>query len=345
LGLTIILGLAVGVPLGYALQKGGFCMNTAFRSILFEKDKSLIRAYVLVLVINLVGVNLLYELGVINITMAPFFWPALTIGGFVFGVGMVLAGGCTSGTWYRTGKGMLGSFVALLGYAAGATAISVGFLRPMQDALRAPVLDVYGEEATLANVLAPDLWWMRWVVIAVLVVLGVLYLLRSPKQRFVIGWGWTRTGLVVGLLAAVAWVASSLTQRDYGLSFTQPTVSIVRYLLSGDNGGINWATFLVIGVPIGAFAAAKAAGEFALRLPEPRRLLQQFGGGIVMGLGASLAGGCNIGHGITGISTLALSSVMATLFTILGCWAMTWVVYSSEAKKAAAATIEQRRSA
>ena len=37
--LTIVLGLAVGVPLGYALQKGGFCMNSAFRSILFEKDK------------------------------------------------------------------------------------------------------------------------------------------------------------------------------------------------------------------------------------------------------------------------------------------------------------------
>ena len=69
------------------------------------------------------------------------------------------------------------------------------------------------------------------------------------------------------------------------------------------------------------------------------------GGGIVMGLGASLAGGCNIGHGITGISTLAMSSVAATLFTILGCWTMTWVVYSSEARKAAAATLEQRRSA
>jgi uncharacterized membrane protein YedE/YeeE len=327
--ITAILGLAVGVPLGFALQRGGFCMNTAFRSILFEKDKSLLRAYVLVLIINLVGVNVLYELGVINILIAPFFWPALVAGGFVFGVGMVLAGGCTSGTWYRAGKGMLGSLVALLGYGGGATAVSAGALRPALGYLRRPVVDIYGEEATLANVLSPDLWWMRWVVVGSLVAAGVLWLLRAPAQRFVIGWGWKRTGFVVGGLALLAWVASSFSFRDYGLSFTQPTVSLFRYVLAGEVEGINWSTFLVLGVPVGAFAAAKVAGEFALRLPEPGRLLQQFVGGVVMGLGAAIAGGCNIGHGITGVSALALSSVVATGFTMLGVWAMTGIVYAS----------------
>jgi len=308
-------------------------MNTAFRSLIFEKDRSVMRAYVLVLLINLVAVNALYELGWINITIAPLFLPALIIGGFVFGVGMVLAGGCTSGTWYRTGKGMLGSFVALLGYGIGATAITVGALGPILEVLRRPTVDIYGEAATLANVITPDFWGMRWIVIAALVVAGGAWLIRSPRQRFVIGWGWRRTGLVVGILAVVAWVLSGLTYRDYGLSFTQPTVSLVQFLLYGDASAVNWSTFLVLGVPVGAFVAAKLAGEFALRVPEPGRLAQQFGGGIVMGLGAGLAGGCNIGHGITGVSALALSSLVATIFTILGVWTMTGLIYRRAARR------------
>ena len=325
--MIVVLGLAVGVPLGYVLQRGGFCMNTAFRSMLFERDRSILRAYVLALLINLVAVNLLDEIGLITITRAPFFWPALIVGGFVFGLGMVLAGGCTSGTWYRAGKGMLGSAVALLGFGAGATAMAAGALRPLQDRIREPVWDVYGEEATLANILAPELWWFRWVVIGVLAVVGLLWLLRAPAQRFVIGWGWRRTGLAVGVLGVAAWVISGLTGRDFGLSFTQPTVSIVRYVLAGDRGGINWATWLILGVPAGSFLAAWKARDLGLRLPAPRRLVAQFAGGLLMGLGASLAGGCNIGHGLTGVSTLALSSVVATLFTMAGVWTATALVF------------------
>ena len=54
-----------------------------------------------------------------------------------------------------------------------------------------------------------------------------------------------------------------------------------------------------------------------------------------MGIGAAVAGGCNIGHGITGISVLALSSVTATAFTMLGVWAMTWLIYASARKTVA----------
>lgn len=335
---TALLGLVVGVPLGFALQRGGFCMNTAFRSMVFEKDRSVLRAYVLVLVINLVAVSLLERFGVIFPTVAPFFWPALLIGGFIFGIGMVLAGGCTSGTWYRAGKGMLGSLIALMGFGVGATVMDMGVLQPLQRALRGPVWDVYGAPPMVANVLPDGAEWVRWIIVGAVVSAGAVWLIRSPKQRFVIGWTWRRTGLVVGLLAVLGWIASGLTYRDYGLSFTQPTVSIVSWLITGDSGGINWGTFLVLGVPVGAFVAAKLHGEFALKVPAPGRMVQQLAGGVTMGLGASLAGGCNIGHGITGISALSISSIVATGATILGVWTATGLVYSLAARRQTSAT-------
>ena len=326
--MTIVLGLAVGVPFGYVLQRGGFCMNTAFRSLVFEKDHSLFRAYVLILLINVVVVNLLDELAIITVTYTPFFWLAVIIGGLIFGTGMVLSGGCVSGTWYRTGKGMFGSLLALIGFAFGATAMRMGFLREVLAVLRQPELDVYGQEATLFNIIPIDHWALKWGIIVALVLGGAAWLLAAPKQKYQIGWGWRKTGLVLGVMAAAAWIFSGLTGRDYWLSFTQPTISLVSFTLAGDTDGLNWGSFFVMGVPLGAFIAAKVTGEFALRVPSAGRMLQQLGGGIVMGIGASLAGGCNIGHGVTGVSTLAVSSIVATLFTVLGVWAATYVIYT-----------------
>ena len=324
--LTVISGLAVGFALGFTLQRGSFCMNTAFRSIAYEKDHSVLRAYVLALLINMVVVQLLDYFAIITITRAPFFWPALIVGGFVFGLGMVFAGGCTSGTYYRCGEGMLGSLGALVGFAFAASLFSVGPLSRLTALLRAPIIDRYGEELTLYNLFssAPV---AQWIVTALLVAIGVIWLARAPKTRFQIGWSWQLTGSIIGGLAVAAWLFSAFSNRDFGLSFTQPTVSLARWLVAGDSGGLNWGTWMIIMVPFGAFTAARLSGDFSLRLPDPRRALEQIGGGLLMGAGAGIAGGCNIGHGITGISTLSLSSVVATLFTIGGVWAGTKLVY------------------
>ena len=340
--LSLLLGLAVGLPLGYALSRGGFCVNTAFRSILFERERSTLRAYVLVLAINLVAVNLLDELRVITITRPPFAWLASSIGGFVFGAGMVLGGGCMSGSCYRAGRGALGSLAALAGFALGASAVTVGALAPLRAALSRQVWDIQGEEATLANLIAPGAGWVRWAVIGVLVVAAALWLSRSPRSRFTVGWDWRVTGAVVGLLATLAWVASGFTGRDYGLSFTQPIVSIVSYITAGDDSGIGWPTFVLLGVPVGSLLAAARGKELGLKLPSPSRLVGQAAGGILMGMGAGVAGGCNIGHGITGVSTLALSSIVATLATMLGVWSMTAIVYARERARPVASAATAR---
>ena len=342
--LTVLLGLVVGLPLGFVLQRGGFCMNTAFRSIVFERDHSVLRSWVLVLVINILGVNLLDELGVITITRAPFSWLAAIVGGLVFGGGMVLAGGCSSGSCYRAASGAVGSLIAFGGFAVGATAVQAGGLAPLARLLRGPELDVLGQEATLYNILSPDSPVVKWVIIGALSLAGTIWLVRSPRSRFQVGWPWWVTGLALGGLALVAWIASGLTLRDYGLSFVQPAVSLTRLVISGDAGGINWATWLLLGVPVGSFLAALIARELSWRAPSPGRIVQQLGGGIAMGVGAGLAGGCNIGHSITGFSTLALGSIAATAATMVGVWAVTAVLYASVRSTGAAAATPGRAS-
>ncbi|MGI9256304.1 MAG: YeeE/YedE family protein [Salinispira sp.] len=328
-----ILGFILGLVLGFSFQKGGFCMNSAFRSIVFEKDHSLVRAWVLVLIINLVIVHLLDELALITISRAPLFIFALIPGGLIFGAGMVLAGGCTSGSCYRAGRGMLGSWAALAGFVFGALLFGTGAAAPLQRFLRAYTIDIRGEVPSVWNVLGIDYSIWKWLIIALLSITGVVWLLRAPKQKYVNGWKWWQTGLAVGILSVLTWVLSAFVFRDFGLSFTQPIQSWGNLLLNGDVSGISVVSFLVAGVPVGAYFVAARAGEAALVLPEPRRMLMQLGGGVLMGTGASIAGGCNIGHGITGLSTLSISSMVATLFTMFGVWATTGIIFQKMRKQ------------
>jgi hypothetical protein len=91
--MAALLGVPVGLAFGYALQRGRFCMNTAFRDIFLIRDLTLLRAYILAVLIQMIGVHLMAQLGWFSLTMAPFWWQAALAGGFVFGWGMALAGG------------------------------------------------------------------------------------------------------------------------------------------------------------------------------------------------------------------------------------------------------------
>ncbi len=131
----LVLGFGVGLLFGFALQRGRFCMYTAFRDILLIRDLTLFKAYLLALLIQMVLVHLLNQWGMISLGVPRFFWLGAITGGFIFGVGMTLAGGCSSSSFYRVGEGMVGSFIAVLAFIIFAAATSAGVLRPLAVAL------------------------------------------------------------------------------------------------------------------------------------------------------------------------------------------------------------------
>jgi len=87
---------------------------------------------------------------------------------------------------------------------------------------------------------------------------------------------------------------------------------------------ISWSALYVLAVPIGAFISGKFLKEVKLKVPPADELFKVLLGGFIMGVGAQIGGGCNIGHSLTGVSTLAVSSWVANLFIILGNWTMVY---------------------
>ncbi len=319
---TLALGLPVGLLFGYALQRGRFCMYTAFRDLLFARDATLFRAYVLALLVQMAIIHGLDAAGYLTVRHFAFTWLAAIVGGGIFGVGIALAGGCASGTWYRIGEGMVGSILAVLGYGVGVAATFWGALRPLSAYLRsfqAPY--ALGSIQGLTGL-------PKWGVIGAFLVIGGVWLWRSPRPRVFTGWGWDRTGLAVGLIAALAWIASAGVDRHFGMSFTGPSGDVIRYVTTGKEAALGWGTWMILGVPLGAFAGAFLSSEFKWRAPAPDRMVKQLIGGLMMGFGAATAGGCNIGHSLTGLGALSTTSLLATAFIILGSWLGTYVFFT-----------------
>jgi len=367
----IVSGLAVGFMFGFVLQHGRFCMNTAFREVLLSRDFTVFRAYILALLVSIIGANLLETFGVIHLKSVPFTWLANALGGYIFGLAMVLGGGCASGTLYRIGEGMIGSWFTALGFMLGAAATLAGFLRPVAEffwfgpgynpedpstaSFMYQMTDADGNPipVTIFNILGVN----RWMVIAVLGAVGLIFIAKGnfKKPATQKGFPWWLTGILIGLVSALGFYASEVyggMPQARGLSFTGPLNELVSWFTgsnvtsqfkeiaqSGETelpsnlaaaGTLTWSVWMIFGVVLGSLTSALKGKEFGWRAPKAQTLAQMFGAGLVMGFSGSLAGGCNVGHGLTGLTTLALGSLVGLIFIILGCWTMVYFLFIRE---------------
>lgn len=114
--------LFLGAVLGVVSQRSRICFVRAFREPFLTGDGSHTRAVLLALVVSATGFAVV-KYAVFEKAeefVRPSFWLGSLVGGAVFGLGMVLAGGCGSGTLWRIGEGQVQLMVALAGYLVAA---------------------------------------------------------------------------------------------------------------------------------------------------------------------------------------------------------------------------------
>lgn len=324
LGLAFWLSaLITGLVFGYVIQRGGFCLTRAISNVVLMGDASIMRAYVLALLVAVVGVQLLVTFGLVEVPVRPFRWLANIAGGLLFGVGMVLAGGCSGSTWYRVGEGAVGAWVILIGFALGATTANVGALARVREWLQASEIRPGGAPPTLPSLLGLP----AWPVIAVIAVAGAVWLARGPREGEHGKWAWPLTGAAVGLLIAGGWWSSTLGGRPVGITFAVNTGHMLTYPLVGYPNQATWSMVLLIGVPVGALIGALSKGDFRWKLPPGWSLVKIFGGGLLMGAAALVADGCNITQGLTNSATLSAGSLLAFASMGAGAWLTLWALY------------------
>ncbi|MCK7542480.1 MAG: YeeE/YedE family protein [Marinilabiliales bacterium] len=130
--------------------------------------------------------------------------------------------------------------------------------------------------------------------------------------------------MVVGLIGMLSFPLSAAAGRNYPLGITGGWVNIFQSLIKWQAvveekvkvTALNWEGAEVLGIVLGALVAALIAGEFAIRAPEPKLLLQTFAGGLLMGFGAVVSSGCNIGHILSGVPQLSIGSIVGGISII-----------------------------
>jgi hypothetical protein len=316
--------LGTGLVFGYVIQRGGFCLTRALSNAVLSRDGAILRAYVLALLVAMVGVQLIETLGLVDIPLRPLRWVSNVVGGLLFGAGMILSGGDSGSTWSRVGEGAIGAWVVLLGFALGATTSGLGILSPLRVLLQKPTITIGdGGAPTLANVVGLS----PWIVIAVIIALGGFWVLRGGHESEHGKWPWPLTGVAVGVTIAAAWWTSSIGDRPVGITLAANTGHLLTYPLVGYPNRVTWSMLLALGVPIGAFVAAWSTDQFGWKLPAGWSLVRIFAGGLLMGAAALVADGCNITQGLTNSATLALGSLLTLAAMITGGCTTLWLLY------------------
>ncbi len=314
--MAIGLAIVAGLILGFIIERGDLCFHSVLRGAMQRPpEMNLMRAYLLAMLVAIPLVQGLMALGWIEPWIPPFNWQANIGGGILFGVGMVVAATCVTGLFYKLGHGMLGTLVALVAWAIGDIVTYRGFLRPFRQSLNSSSIAVNGESATVLNGLGTI-----GGIVLLLVVLGgtAVYLYQSPREPRKDYWQWLPLGLAVGLFTSIAWLLAKSGGSNYTFGTSSVPSNVWGALVDGGGGGNLWVPLSLVSLIPGAFIAAYFSKTLWVRGETMSRYLQLAGGGLLMGVGAAISGGCNLGHSLVGIPLLSLGSIATTLSMGIG---------------------------
>ena len=344
------LAFALALVFGAVAQRVNFCTMGAVTDIANFGDWRRMRMWLLAIATAIVGTTVLTSLGLIDIrksiyTTAQVPWLSNIVGGLMFGFGMTLSSGCGSKTLLRVGAGNMKSLIVMifLGLSAYMTLKGV-FAPPRANGLDRLRLDLASMGApssdlgSLSGVIGLGDAAKLWVPFLVAALIGAFVLIdrefRAARDMLL-------GGIVIGLVIVGGWYVSghvgflaedpatleekfvaTNSGRMESYSFTAPVAYLIELLMlwTDQSRLVTFGIAGVLGMIVGSTAYALATRTFRWEgFTNREDLANHIVGGTMMGFGGVTALGCTIGQGLTGISTLAVGSILTFLAIVGGC--------------------------
>jgi uncharacterized membrane protein YedE/YeeE len=337
---------AIGGLLGLTLYAAGFGFTGAYRRLIVARDASAIYAQLLMLALAtllfapaLAGGELFGR--PVGGAVAPL-GTQVAVGAFMFGLGMQLGGACGSGTLFTVGGGNTRMVITLLAFVAGSfwASLHMGFWQGLPSAGAISLGAALGWPAAVAlqlalfAAIAAALWRFtrssrgpaaasglatscrrtvrdHWPLLAGAVALAALNFatLAVAGHPWSITWAFTLWGAKSAALAGWDPATSGFWTGGF------PERALTRSVFWDVTSVMN------IGIMLGALTAASVAGRFAptLRI-APRSIVAAVIGGVLMGYGARIAFGCNIGAFFSGVASTSLHGWLWIVAAMAGTW-------------------------
>lgn len=335
-------GLIIGLLFGFLVQRSQFCFVSGFRNILTQRNIQFLAALFIAISVQSIGFFTLYSYKLIEIPSTQLPLLATLVGGFIFGFGMIMAGVCASGSWFRSGEGSIAPFLVLLVF-------SLTMATTHSGALKWTIFSFTKDKIAVDNIHT----WLNispWVLISILVFVTLVLIFFSlrqkrfiPKPDFYKREGFLHVLLekrihlffgafIIGLLGISAWYLSSQTGREYGYSIAVPSANLIEYLVTGQQRYLNWGSVFVLGFILGSFISSILSGDFKLAVPSANEIPKRVLGAFFMGIGASLAGGCTVTNALVSTAYFSIQGWLATFMIILGCFTATLIFKPTQCK-------------
>lgn len=345
--LLIVFGLAV--VMGAVANKTNFCTMGAVSDWVNMGDTGRLRAWLLAAAVAMLGVVALEASGAANLgtatfppyRSAQFAWLRYLLGGLMFGVGMTLASGCGNKTLVRIGGGNLKSVVVLViaGICAYLMLWTDFYNAVFGKLIGATTIDL-GARGFKTQALG-DLIGLGNTIVGIVVVLA-LAAFAFASQEFRGNFDNLLAGIVIGLVIVGGWYVTGgamgaewkeyadfadtkpLRVETQSFTFMSPMGDGVRYLMNPqDTSLINFGIVALLGIVVGSFLWAVVSKGFRIEwFVDGKDFLNHAVGAVLMGIGGVLSMGCTIGQAITGVSTLAVGSMLTFAAIVAGAAAM-----------------------
>ncbi|MEH3116283.1 MAG: YeeE/YedE family protein [Methylorubrum populi] len=328
--LRAALGFVLGALLGSVARRGRFCTLGAVEDAVYARDTRRARAWMLAAGIAILGTHLLETYAGLDLARSIYLsprleWGALVGGGVMFGFGMALVGTCGFGALLRLGGGDLRALPVLLVLGLSAY-MAIGGLTGFGRAALAEALSVDLGAAgaqRLGTLLGLDRNGVDTLGFTVAAGLGFAALAEPgfrKTRRLPYG------AVAIGCLIVAGWWTNGVAGHDDfetravgSFSFARPVGDTLVYAMLASGMKVDFGVGSVVGVLLGAFVAARSAGEFHWEAPDDaREVKRHLLGAFLMGTGGVTALGCTIGQGLSGLSTLSVGSMLALTSILIG---------------------------
>jgi uncharacterized protein len=281
----VLTAVPVGFLFGFLLQKGDLCGASAFSEVVLARDWRKIFGLWVAIVVSMVGFAAIEGLGWVHLAPKPMLWVNYVVGGVLFGVGTVLAGGCISGCLFKAGAGNLNSMAALMGMPLGIGLVEYGPLNTAHRSMMTHALvSSSGGPVTLTSMTGLPFWVLA---LGFAGATAAAVLVRrskrpgggrdgqgTPARRFLTGsWKPWQAGVAIGLLAVPAYLSSAASGRNYPLGVTHGVLQAYE-LLTDNHLAHVWKPALPAAarptaLPAPPVAAATAAATPPLPVTAP----------------------------------------------------------------------------
>ena len=326
-------GLLIGAVFGFFAQRSQFCLRAAVVEVARAQFGPKLAVWLLAFAAAIILTQSLLLAGQFDTSnvrqlASQGSVSGAAIGGLLFGIGMVLARGCSSRLLVLAANGNLRALLSGLIFAVTAQASMNGILSPWREAL-AGLWTIDGGHAR-------DLLALTGMGRSSGLVFGLVWLAAGiwfARRHQVKTWGWIG-GIGAGLMVGVAWwftwrLAGLLFEPTpvQSLSFTGPSADVLMLVLSPPGQQLNFDLGMVPGVFLGSFIAAWFTRELKLEGFQGGHAMRRYIiGAVLMGFGGMLAGGCAVGAGVSGASVFAVTAWVTLTGMWLGASFTDWLV-------------------